>query len=269
MTMKFTKMHGAGNDFVVIDAVNQTLTGDLEALSRKLADRHFGIGCDQVLVVCPSDIADFKMLIFNNDGGEVEMCGNGIRCLARFVYETGMTDKTSIEVETLAGIIKPEIVGDQVRVDMGEPRFDTADWPWGKTVARDFEVDGRNLPVTLVSMGNPHCVVFQDELNDELVLGVGPKLERHASFPNRINVEFIQVLGPRELSMRVWERGTGETLACGTGACASAVAAIENGLTEKTMTIHLLGGDLQLEWADDKHVYMTGPAETVFTGEVD
>jgi len=265
--MKFTKMHGLGNDFVVIDAVNQTLPDDLEGMSRRLADRHFGVGCDQVLLVCPSKIADFKMLIFNNDGGEVEMCGNGIRCLARFVYDHKMTLKTHLEVETMAGIIKPEIVGNQVRVDMGKPHFDTDDWLWGKTVARDFTLEDHTFPITLVSMGNPHCIIFTKHLTDELVQNDGPKMESHPSFPHRINVEFIQVLNRHELKMRVWERGTGETLACGTGASASSVAAVLNGFTDRKMTIHLTGGDLQLEWSENEHVYMTGPTETVFTGE--
>ena len=267
--MNFTKMHGCGNDFVVIDAIHQTLPPDLPSLSRELAERHFGIGCDQVLVVQASECADFKMLIFNNDGSEVEMCGNGIRCLARFVFDQGLTDKTALEVETLAGIIKPSIIGELVRVDMGKPRFNTPDWTWDddRVVARPFEVGGRTIDITLVSMGNPHCVSFHDELDDELVLVIGPQIEKCTErFPNRINVEFIRRISETELDMRVWERGSGETLACGTGASASCVAAILNGLTKRKVTIHLTGGDLELEWAENEHLYMTGPAQTVFRG---
>lgn len=267
--MNFTKMHGCGNDFVVIDAVNNALPPDLPNLSRRLADRNFGIGCDQVLVVAPSDIADVRMLIFNNDGSEVEMCGNGIRCLAKYVWDNGISDKPALTVETLAGIIKPARAGDQVRVDMGEPRFDTVDWDMGSTpvIARDLAVGDAVLPVTLVSMGNPHCVSIHKVLTDELVLGVGPQVESHDAFPNRINVEFIQVINRTELVMRVWERGSGETLACGTGASASCVAAVLNELTERSVLVRLKGGNLHLEWGSDNHVYMTGPAVTVFRGQ--
>lgn len=270
VSMNFTKMHGCGNDFVVLDAFSERLPADLPALSRKLADRHFGVGCDQVLVVGRSGIADVKMLIFNNDGSEVEMCGNGIRCLAKYVWDTGISQKNELTVETLGGIIRPARAGDQVRVDMGEPRFATGDWvlPDPPVVDRAIEVGGRELRVTLVSMGNPHCVSFHDELGDDLVLGVGPRVERHPLFPNRINVEFIQVLSRTELRMRVWERGSGETLACGTGASASCVAAALNKLAGRAVTVHLAGGDLHLEWGADNRVYMTGPAETTFAGRM-
>ena len=268
--MRFTKMHGCGNDFVVIDAINQALPEDMEAFCRHLGDRHFGVGCDQILIVAASDCADFQMLIFNCDGSKVEMCGNGIRCMARYVVDKGLTDKTKLDVETLAGIIRPEIVGDLVCVDMGEPGFRTPDWTWDdeQVVAKPYEVGGRKLDVTLVSMGNPHCVSFHDKLDDELVLGIGPQVENDtARFPSRINVEFIHRVSATELDMRVWERGAGETLACGTGASASCVAAVLNGLTEREVTIHLTGGDLDLEWREaDNHVYMTGPAATVFEG---
>lgn len=267
-TIEITKMHGCGNDFVVVNATKEALPDDRKALARALADRHFGVGCDQVLLVEESDRADFRMLIFNNDGSEVEMCGNGIRCLARYVVDKGLTDKKRLDVETLAGIIRPEVVGDLVRVDMGQPRFNTPDWVWDdeKNVARPFEIGGRTLEVTTVSMGNPHCVIFVEELTDDFVLGLGPQIETDPRFPNRINVEFIKALSRRELNMRVWERGSGETLACGTGASASAVASVLNGLTERTVTVHLTGGDLLLEWAEDGRVYMSGPAETVFEG---
>ncbi len=266
--MRFVKMHGCGNDFVVLDGIRESLPADLPGLSRRLADRHYGIGCDQVLVVQRSSVADVKMLIFNQDGGEVEMCGNGIRCLARHVWDSGLSSQPELTVETLAGIIRPRQAGDQVRVDMGEPRLATADWQLGATpvVGRPLQVGDTVLPVTLVSMGNPHCVSFHDRLTDELVLGLGPQVERHPAFPRRINVEFVQVLGPGELRMRVWERGAGETLACGTGASATCVAAVLNGLTERTVTVHLAGGDLRIEWGADNRVHMTGPATTVFDG---
>jgi diaminopimelate epimerase len=268
--MRFTKMHGCGNDFVVVDAIHQSLPADMEAFCRHLGDRHFGVGCDQILIVAPSTVADFQMLIFNSDGSKVEMCGNGIRCLARYVVDKGLTTKTKLEVETLAGIIRPEIVGDLVRVDMGEPILRTKDWTWSgeRVVAQPYEVGGRTIPVTLVSMGNPHCVSFHEELDDALVLGIGPQIENDRSrFPNRVNVEFIRRRSATELDMRVWERGAGETLACGTGASASCVAAVLNGLTERKVTIHLTGGDLDLEWREaDNRVYMTGPATTVFEG---
>jgi diaminopimelate epimerase len=209
------------------------------------------------------------MLIFNNDGGEVEMCGNGIRCLARYVWDTGISDKDELEVETLAGVIRPARHGEQVRVDMGVPRFNVPDWRLADppVVDREFPVDGRAIRVTLVSMGNPHCVSFHGDLSDELVLGMGPEIEWHDAFPNRTNVEFVQVLSDGELRMRVWERGAGETPACGTGASAACVAAALNGLADRCVTVHLQGGDLLVEWAHDDHVYMTGPAETVFKGE--
>lgn len=267
--MRFTKMHGCGNDFVVLDGTAESLPTDLHDLSRRLADRHFGVGCDQVLIIQPSDVADVRMLIFNHDGGEVEMCGNGIRCLAKYVWDNGICSKKELEVETLAGIIRPARSGDQVRVDMGVPRFDVPDWTLGSApvINRQLTIGDTSLAVTLVSMGNPHCVSFHSPVTDELVLGLGPKIEVHPAFPNRINVEFVEVMSPDELRMRVWERGSGETLACGTGASACCVAAALNELAERHVTIHLLGGDLELEWASDDHVYMTGPAETVFVGE--
>lgn len=267
--MKFTKMHGCGNDFVVLDAFSEDISGDLRELSRRLADRHFGIGCDQVLIVAPSEVADVKMLIFNHDGGEVEMCGNGIRCLARYVWDACICQRDPLAVETLAGIIRPSKVGDLVRVDMGEPRFATRDWQLSDPpiVARPLVIDGRSVPVTLVSMGNPHCVSFHEALSDALVQGLGPKIERHAWFPNRINVEFVEVVNRGELRMRVWERGSGETLACGTGASAACVAAALNEHADREVVVHLSGGDLTLAWGADNHVYMTGPAETVFQGE--
>jgi diaminopimelate epimerase len=260
-------MHGTGNDFVVIDATKETFPTNLSEFAKNISDRHFGIGCDQVLIVDKSNKADFKMLIFNMDGSEVEMCGNGIRCLARYVFEKGLTDKKSIEVETLAGIIKPEIIDDKVRVNMGKPNFDTTDWKTGETTNQEFDVEGIKLNITLVSVGNPHCVSFVNEINDDLVRVTGPKVENNEAFPNRINAEFAKVLNKNEIEMRVWERGSGETLACGTGATATAIAAIKNKLTENKVTVHLIGGDLEIEW-NGEDAFMTGPAEFVFEGEI-
>ena len=269
MNIPFRKMHGNGNDFVVIEAEDLPTNIPLPEFCAKIAHRQFGIGCDQVLIVDEAETADFKMRIFNNDGSEVEMCGNGIRCLARYVYETGMTDQTKMTVETLAGTIVPEIVGDMVKVDMGIPRLKSDAWvyPEEKTLLRPFTVGGETLAVSLVSMGNPHCVIVVPEITDRLVLEIGPQIERHPDFPKRINVEFIKVLNRGEIEMRVWERGSGETLACGTGATAAAVACHLNGLTDKSVTVKLKGGMLKLELADDGHMYMTGPATTVFEGE--
>ncbi|MFC2174378.1 diaminopimelate epimerase [archaeon] len=267
--MKFTKMHGAGNDFVVINAMEETLPADLNAFAKKIADRHFGVGCDQILLIDKSDSADFKMRILNHDGGEVEMCGNGIRCLARFAHERGLTDKKKITVETLGGIIKPEIVGDRVKVDMGEPRLQSKNWNFGmdKVIAHELNVGERPFKVTLVSMGNPHCVVFADDLGFDLPV-LGPLFENHSSFPNRINTEFVKVLNEDEVEVRVWERGAGETLACGTGASAVGVACVLNNKTNRGITVHLAGGDLGIEWSEDNHVYMTGSAEFVFDGVI-
>lgn len=269
MNIPFRKMHGNGNDFVVIEAEDLPTNIPLPEFCAKIAHRQFGIGCDQVLIVDEAATADFKMRIFNNDGSEVEMCGNGIRCLARYVYETGMTDQTKMTVETLAGTIVPEIVGDLVKVDMGIPRLKSDAWvyPEAQTLLRPFTVGGETLAVSLVSMGNPHCVIVVPEITDKLVLEIGPQIERHADFPKRINVEFIKVINRGEVEMRVWERGAGETLACGTGATAAAVACQLNGLTDKSVTVKLKGGMLKLELADDGHMYMTGPATTVFEGE--
>ena len=267
--MRFTKMHGNGNDFVVVEAKDLPAGGATPELCARLAHRQFGIGCDQVLVVEPSAKADFRMRIFNNDGSEVEMCGNGIRCFARYVFERGLTKKTKLDVETLAGIIVPEVVGDQVKVDMGTPRLKTADWvyPEEKTLKRPLRIGGETFEITLVSMGNPHCVIFVPEITDHHVLEVGPQIERHPDFPRKINVEFIQVLDRRTLKMRVWERGSGETLACGTGATAASHAAWLNGLAESSVAVQLKGGTLQLDLGADGHRHMTGPATFVFTGD--
>ena len=275
--MRFLKMHGIGNDYIFFDCLSSTIENP-SALSKRLSDRHFGIGGDGVVLIEPSSAADFRMRIFNADGSEAEMCGNAIRCVGKYLYDNRISQSTEISVETGAGIlilwlnIENEKVS-SVRVDMGEPVLEgtriptTLDQP--RVVAHPLEVGGQSLSVTCVSMGNPHCVTFVEEITDELVLGLGPKVEVHPLFPNRVNVEFVRVLGREKLQMRVWERGSGETMACGTGACAVAVAAALNDLAERKVTIHLLGGDLEIEWAADNHVYKTGPAAFVFEGEVE
>ncbi|MHB8994617.1 MAG: diaminopimelate epimerase [Armatimonadota bacterium] len=277
--MLFTKMHGLGNDYVYIDGVNQDLgLYDLPELSRILSDRHFAIGGDGIILILPSDSADFRMRILNSDGSEAEMCGNGVRCFAKYVYEHGLTDKTELAIETGAGIIKPSLTVENgkvtwVRVDMGEPRLTRGLIP----MTGEAEAPAQGIEIALpeatytascVSMGNPHCIIFVDEITDAMVLGHGPLLETHELFPRKTNVEFVQVLSPTEVRMRVWERGAGETMACGTGACATTVAAILAGHTGRQVTVHLLGGDLKIEWAENNHIYMTGPATEAFNGEV-
>lgn len=277
--MKFTKMQGLGNDFVIIDARDLTLPEDLAAWSRSLCDRHFGIGADGVMLVLPSVKADIRMCILNSDGSEAEMCGNGIRCFAKYVYEEGIVTKNPMTVETLAGIMVPEVVTDErgkvmlVTVDMGEPILQRAEIPMvgqgEQAVAETIFVEERPFEITAVSMGNPHCVTFVEDITQAEVEKWGPLMERCAYFPRKTNVEFVQPLNRQEVIMRVWERGASITMACGTGACATAVACVLNGLTERQVTIHLDGGDLQIHWDEaSDHVFMTGAAETVFTGEI-
>src|SRR5918999_3418862 len=270
MELEFTKMHGAGNDFVFVDCLKQNLR-DLRSVAKRLCDRRFGIGADQLLTVHPSKLADFKMEIYNADGSQVEMCGNGIRCFAKYVYEHGLTQKKELEVETLAGISRPRIVGELVEVDMGEPILEGRKIPVdadGQIVNRPLIVDGRTYTVTCVSMGNPHCVIYLDDIESLDLKKVGPGFEHHAFFPKRVNKDFIKVLGSDEVNMRVWERGAGETWACGTGAAAVGVAGVLGGKTERKLRLHLKGGDLFIEWREDNRVYMTGPAEEVFHGIV-
>jgi diaminopimelate epimerase len=270
MELAFTKMHGAGNDFIFIDCLNAPVA-HLDALAKRLCDRRFGIGADQLLTVSPSKIADFKMEIYNADGGQVEMCGNGIRCFAKYVYDRGITRKRELEVETLAGIIRPKIVGAQVEVDMGEPILEGRKIPVdadGEIKNRPLEVDGKLYEITCVSMGNPHCVVYLDEIDDLNLEDLGPRFEHHPFFPKRVNTEFIKILSPGEVKMRVWERGAGETWACGTGASAVAVAGAITGRTGRELAVHLKGGDLLIQWRDDNRVYMTGGAEEVFRGTI-
>jgi len=283
MKIHFTKMHGLGNDFILIDCRVQACpsgTKNLRDISRQFCDRRFGIGADQILLLDTSSKADFQMRILNADGSEVEMCGNGIRCLAQYIWDRRLSEKDVLEIETLAGIMKPERSGDLVKVDMGEPIFEPEKIPVNlisnlKSQISNLIVDyplqiaDREFNITCISMGNPHAVIVVDDVSGFPVTYYGPMIETHAIFPRKTNVEFIQVMNRAEIKMRVWERGSGETMACGTGAAAAAVASALKGLTEKTVTVHLLGGDLLIEQAVNKHIYMTGPAVEVFEGSVD
>jgi diaminopimelate epimerase len=275
--MRFTKMQGAGNDYVYVDCFRQPPPADPAGLSRAISDRHFGVGADGLILICPSEKADARMRMFNADGSEAEMCGNGVRCVAKYVHDHGLARKPTLRIETGRGVLTLdlEVSGDkvrQVRVDMGEPILKSELIP--TTLPGDpprdvpLELPDRVLSVTCVSMGNPHCVTFVDEITDELVLGVGPRVEHHRAFPRRTNVEFVRVNRPDDVTLRVWERGSGETLACGTGACSVVVAGVLTGRLQRRVTAHLPGGDLQLHWSEaDNHVYMTGPAVEVFSGE--
>ncbi len=281
--MRFTKMHGAGNDYVFIDCFSQPVPPNLGELARRMADRHFGVGSDGLILICPSTVADARMWMFNADGSEAEMCGNGIRCLAKYVYEHGICKKTNLRVETVAGIkeVFLEVEEDRVckaRVNMGAPSLAAKDIPTLLTstsgdpnqpvVEVPLEVSGVEVRITCVSMGNPHAVIFVDELRDDWVVGLGPAIERSRFFPRRTNVEFVQVLSAEEVRMRVWERGAGETLACGTGAAAVCVAGVLTGRTSRVLKVHALGGTLELEWDRALNsVYLAGPAEEVFWGE--
>ncbi len=270
MEIAFTKMQGCGNDFVFVDCLKDNVR-NLQALAKRFCDRRFGVGADQLLTIHPSKVADFKMEIYNADGSQVEMCGNGIRCFAKYVYNHGLTQKRELEVETLAGIIRPRIVGDLVEVDMGEPVLDGRKIPVdadGQIINRPLEVEGKTYEITCVSMGNPHCVVYLNEIESIDLEKLGPPFERHPFFPKRVNTEFIKIIGPDEVKMRVWERGAGETWACGTGASAVCVAGVISDRTEREITVHLKGGDLLIEWRENNRVYMTGGAEEVFQGTV-
>ncbi|GER93048.1 diaminopimelate epimerase [hot springs metagenome] len=274
--ISFTKMHGLGNDFILINCIEQPeiINLELEDLSKTLCHRRFGIGADQILLLCPSEIADFNMKIYNADGSEVEMCGNGIRCLAKYIWDRGLSKKDILEIETLAGIIKPERAGDMVKVDMGEPILEPEKIPVAiesppPIIDYPLQIEEKNFKITCISMGNPHAVIFlNEEVSDFPVSTYGPLIERHPIFPNKTNVEFVNVQSRTRLSMRVWERGSGETMACGTGASAVGVAAMLKGLTERNISINLLGGDLLIHWHANNHVYMTGPAVEVFQGIV-
>jgi diaminopimelate epimerase len=268
--MRFTKMHALGNDFVLVDMRKERIA-DLTEFAKRVCHRRFGIGADQVLLLDGSSKADFRMGIYNADGSEVEMCGNGIRAFAKYIWDRKLSDKDVLDIETLAGTIRPMKAGDMIRVDMGEPELDGRKIPVdldGRVMDHPLKVGLRTFNITCVSMGNPHAVTFVDNVNEFPVHEFGPQIEHHALFPRRINVEFVQVLSRQEVRMRVWERGAGETMACGTGASATAVACVLKGLTEKEVTVHLTGGDLLIEWAKEGRVYMTGPATEVFEGQL-
>lgn len=279
--MKFTKMHGAGNDYVYVDCFSQPVPEDLAELARQISHRRFGVGADGLILIRPSDVGDARMQMLNADGSESEMCGNGLRCVAKFVHDHGIARKQDLKIETGAGVLEVSVaVGadglvDRVTVDMGPPQLFgpkipttiSGEDPDGKVVDVPVEFAGHSFRVTCVSMGNPHCVIFVPEATDELVLGLGPKIETDPRFPNRVNVEFVEVRSPGEVTQRTWERGSGETWACGTGASAVCVAGVLAGRTERKILNHLVGGDLTLEWREDNgHVMMTGPATEVFTG---
>lgn len=277
--LKFTKMHGAGNDYIYINCFEETVKNP-EKLAIKVSDRHFGIGSDGLILISPSDKADFKMNIYNADGSEGMMCGNGIRCVSKYVYDNGMTDKDEISVETRSGIklIKMNVENGKVvsaRVNMGEPILEAEKIPTkfdGENVIRQkLTIDKKEYEVTCVSMGNPHCIVYVDDVKDIDLEKIGPKFENNEMFPERINTEFVHVVSDTELDMRVWERGSGETLACGTGSCAVTVASVLCGYCKRNteIKINLLGGTLTDIWTDGGDVYMTGPAATVCTGEIE
>ena len=279
MRIRFTKMHGLGNDFVVLDAIRQAFV-PTPAQARWLADRHFGVGCDQLLIVEKPDTpgVDFRYRIFNADGGEVEQCGNGARCFVRFVHEQGLTDKREIRVETRTGLIAPRLEADgQVTVDMGAPRFAPAEIPFvsdSGAVAQPLDVKGQNIDISVVSMGNPHAVQVVADVDAAPVAASGPLIESHPRFPRRVNAGFMQVVDRHAIRLRVYERGTGETLACGTGACAAVVAGIRRGLLESPVRVATRGGELSIAWAGDRGgqyapVLMTGPAATVFSAEIE
>ncbi|BAZ06227.1 diaminopimelate epimerase [Calothrix sp. NIES-3974] len=279
MAINFTKYHGLGNDFILIDNRQHPLPIITSDQAAQLCDRNFGIGADGVIFVLPGqDGTDYTMRIFNSDGSEPEMCGNGIRCLAAFIADLeGMERQTdTYRIHTLAGVITPQLMPDgQVRVDMGEPRLLAAEIPTNlgdkndKVVEHPLQIDGKTWEVTCVSMGNPHCITFVDDVAAIPLADLGPKFEHHPAFPQRTNTEFIQIVDRDYMKMRVWERGAGATLACGTGACASLVAAVLTGRSDRIATVELPGGNLLIEWSNiDQRVYMTGPAERVFVGTV-
>lgn len=279
--MKFTKMHGCGNDYIYINGATEKIAKeDKPDFVRKISDRHFGVGGDGAIFINPSDEADFEMEMYNADGSRAEMCGNGIRCVAKYVYDKGLTDKTDISViscgriKYLKLLIKDGKV-DTVRVNMGAPELKPENIPVAvegreSVISEPIMVCGTEYKMTCVSMGNPHAVVFMDNVEDLKIEQIGPYFENHELFPNRTNTEFVKVLNRKNVQMRVWERGTGETLACGTGCCATVVACILNGLTDEAVTVKLLGGELEIEWDRSNNlVYMTGPAVTAFEGEYD
>lgn len=273
--MKFVKMEGLGNDFIVTHGLTDEEYNNAVNKIPLLCDRRKGIGADGVIFILPyeTENADYRMSFFNSDGGEAEMCGNGIRCFALYLNEMGLSGKKIFSIETRAGIIKTERAGDNIRVDMGAPVLDAGKIPTkkkdGQVIMEPIPIENREFRITAVSMGNPHAVIYADQLTDDLILGYGPKLESHPFFPKKANIEFIKVLSDDEIEMRVYERGCGETMACGTGACAAVVAGILNKKHNNKVTVHLLGGDLSIEWDGNPNnsVYMTGPANVVYKGE--
>ena len=283
----FSKMQATGNDFIIIDYLENNFNYSFKLLSKYLCDRHFGIGSDGLILIKPSDKADFTMEMYNVDGSQSEMCGNGIRCVGKYVYDYGLTDKEEISVETLAGIKYLKFVIDRkdesdrgtvamVTVHMGEPIFKPAEVPVNVgeelDIVQDYPVniDGETYNITCVSMGNPHCITYVEDTDSFPLEEVGPKFESNPIFPRRVNAEFVQIVSRTYAKMRVWERGSGETLACGTGCCATAAACVLNGLTENEITVEVLGGKIQIEWNREENlIYMTGPAETIFDGEVE
>ncbi len=275
--MKFTKMQGLGNDYVYVNCFKETIENQPE-MAKKVSNRNFGIGSDGLIMINPSDVADFEMEMYNADGSRSEMCGNGIRCVGKYVYDYGLTEKEHISVETLAGIKYLDLTVEDgkvklVKVDMGSPELVPANIPivadGDRVIDEPINVNGTEYRMTGVSMGNPHAVVYVEDVKGLDIETIGPAFENHERFPNRVNTEFVKVLDRNTVEMRVWERGSGETMACGTGACAVAVACILNGLTEDKVTVKLLGGDLQIEWDKEADkVYMTGPAEVSFDGEI-
>ena len=276
--MKFTKMHGCGNDYVYVNCLEETVSHP-DKVAQFVSDRHFGIGSDGLILIHPSDKADFRMAMYNADGSEGEMCGNGIRCVAKYVYDYGLTDKTNLSIETLAGIKHLELTIEDgkvalVKVNMGAPELTPKQIPVligdERCVDEPLIVLGKEHRITAVSMGNPHAVTFVEETAELPLEQTGPYFENHEAFPERINTEFVQVLNRKEINMRVWERGSGETLACGTGTCASVVACVLNDKTDTEVTVHLLGGDLQINYdRENNTVWMTGPATVVYDGEID
>ena len=276
--MKFTKMHGIGNDYVYVNCFKETVENP-SGVAVKVSDRHFGIGSDGLILIKPSEVADGKMEMYNADGSQGAMCGNGIRCVAKYMYDYGITDKTSISVETKSGIKYLDLTlkdgkVDTVKVNMGTPILQAAEIPVRfekeQVINEPVLVDGAKWRITCVSMGNPHAITYIDDVKGLEIEKIGPKFENHEMFPDRVNTEFVHVIDRKTVEMRVWERGSGETLACGTGACAVAVSSILNGLTEDEVTVKLLGGDLKIFWDQKENtVYMTGSATTVFDGEID
>lgn len=278
--INFTKMTGLGNDYIYVDCTNGTKIKNIPELAKRLSDRHFGIGSDGLILIDKPDNgnSDFKMRIFNSDGSEAEMCGNGIRCVAKFIHDKNLSNSDKISIETLGGVKKVKLIEndgkcDEVIVDMGEPIFQDKNIPYNIyepfNKDLDINVEGEKMRFTVVSMGNPHAVTFVENLEDFQIEMCGPVIENNPIFPNRTNVEFVEIVDKNNINVRVWERGAGETFACGTGACAAVVASGLNGYTDENVTVKLPGGKLKIEWGKDNHIYMQGPAKTVYEGQIE